>query len=258
MIPYIVIPPLELGGLITFQPFGTLVVMGSLVGYAVGCWHAVSVGLDRREMRTLILWVLVLSFVFAHWVSMLLYYPDVVLRRPLILVSFHLSLSSYGGFLGAAVGVALYWACYRHKTRLSPWKVGDAIAVGWTAGWFFGRLGCTIAHDHPGRRTDFFLAVRYPDGPRHDLGLYEWLFTIGLMVLVFSLRRKRLPPGRLMGIVCVGYAPVRFLLDFLRVGEKQYFSWLPSQYFSVALLLFGLWVLVTTRKAPVHRGHGKA
>jgi phosphatidylglycerol:prolipoprotein diacylglycerol transferase len=189
---------------------------------------------------------------------MLLYYPDVVWRHPLSLVSFNFSLSSYGGFLGAALGVALYWVCYRHKTRLSPWKAGDAIAVGWSAGWFFGRLGCTIAHDHPGRHTDFFLAVRYPDGPRHDLGFYEWLFTMGLIVLVFSLRRKQLPPGRLMGIVCVCYGPVRFLLDFLRVGEKQYLGWLPSQYFSVVLLLFGLWVLVTTRKTPVYAGPRKA
>jgi phosphatidylglycerol:prolipoprotein diacylglycerol transferase len=251
VIPYITIPPLKLGGFLTLQPFGTLVVIGCLVGYTVACWHAVSVGSDRREIRTLILLVLIVSFIFAHWVSMLLYYPDQVLRRPWLLVSFNLSLSSYGGFLGAALGVALYWACYRRTTQLSPWKVGDAIAIGWTAGWFFGRLGCTVAHDHPGRRTDFFLAVRYPDGSRHDLGLYEWLFTICLLGLVFSIRRKQLPPGRLIGIVCVCYAPVRFLLDFLRVGEKQYFGWLPSQYFSVALLLFGLWTLVMTRKAQV-------
>jgi phosphatidylglycerol---prolipoprotein diacylglyceryl transferase len=248
VIPYITMPPLELGGFLTLQPFGTLVAIGCLVGYRVACWHAVSVGSDRREIRTLILLVLIVGFIFAHWVSMLLYYPDKVLHRPWLLVSFNLSLSSYGGFLGAGLVVALYWACYRHTTQLSPWKVGDAIAVGWTAGWFFGRLGCTIAHDHPGRRTDFFLAVRYPDGPRHDLGLYEWLFTIGLIGLVFSIRRNHPPPGRLLGIVCVCYGPVRFLLDFLRVGEKQYFGWLPSQYLSVALLLFGLWVLVVTRK----------
>jgi phosphatidylglycerol:prolipoprotein diacylglycerol transferase len=118
-------------------------------------------------------------------------------------------------------------------------------------GWYFGRLGCTLAHDHLGGYTDFMLAVHFPDGPRHDLGWYEWLYTVGLTLLVFCIRRKPVSPGVLVGLVSCAYAPVRFGLDFLRVEDIRYGGLTPGQYFSVALLVFGIRVLVTRRHTRV-------
>ena len=46
----------------------------------------------------------------------------------------------------------------------------------------FGRLGCTLVHDHVGSRSEFLLAIRFPDGARHDLGLYELLYTVAVLV----------------------------------------------------------------------------
>ena len=34
----------------------------------------------------------------------------------------------------------------------------------------FGRMGCSIAHDHPGLESDLWFAVQYPHGGRFDLG----------------------------------------------------------------------------------------
>jgi prolipoprotein diacylglyceryltransferase len=31
-----------------------------------------------------------------------------------------------------------------------------------------GRLGCALAHEHPGRLSKSWLAVRYPGGARYD------------------------------------------------------------------------------------------
>jgi phosphatidylglycerol:prolipoprotein diacylglycerol transferase len=128
--------------------------------------------------------------------------------------------------------------------------------LGLAVGWFFGRLGCSIVHDHPGLPSDFILAVQYPTGPRHDLGFYEWLFTIGLIVLLLMLRRRGLPAGMLTGVVCVLYAPVRFMLDFLRVGDRLYYGFTPGQYLAVVMLIAGVAVLMRAcgkqRKAPEH------
>ena len=250
MVPYLDVAPLRLGGFLTLQPFGVLVVIGCVVGYAVGRWHAGRVGVDPQVFRRLTLWILVPAFLLAHWVSLLAYYPGAVWQDPLSLLRIHTSLSSAGGLLGAALGAVSYWALYGHHTGLSLRTAGDAVAVGWTVGWFFGRLGCTLAHDHPGLPSDFWLAVPYPDGPRHDLGLYEWLYTIGLNLLVFAIRGRPLPPGTLMGLVAVGYAPGRLLLDYLRAADIRYAGWTPGQYFSVALLLFGLWMLASRRNTP--------
>lgn len=250
MIPYIDIPPIRLGNVLTFQPFGVLVATGCVVGYLVGRWHAKSVGLDLTNFRRLVCWMLVPAFLVAHWVSMLLYFPAHVWHNPASLLTINASLSSYGGFLGAVLGAFGYWQLYGKKVHLPLGPTADAAVIGWLAGWFFGRLGCTVAHDHPGIPSDFILAVNYPDGLRHDLGFYEWLYTIGLNIFILSMRRRSLPPGTIVGLVSVYYAPVRFFLDFLRVVDKRYLGLTPGQYFSIVLLFVGIWILATARKRP--------
>lgn len=96
------------------------------------------------------------------------------------------------------------------------------------------------------RSARISVVVQFPERPRHDLGLYEWLYTIGLNLLIFfSARRRQLPPGTLLGLMSVCYAPARFLLDYLRAVYIRYGGWTPGQYFSVVLLGFGLWVLTS-------------
>jgi len=241
MLPYVTIPPLRFGSWLTLQPFGTLVVIGCLVGYLVGRWHIKQVGLDPQAFRRLTLWVLGAAFLGSYWAALLCYYPEhaaPTLVRPWRLLAVDATMSSYGGFFGAVMGALLYW----RRTSLPRWEYADALVLAWAVGWFFGRLSCTLVHDHPGLSSTFFLAVQFPDGPRHDLGLYECLCTIGLNVLVWSRRGKALPPGALVGMVSMCYAPMRFLLDFLRVDEPHYVGLTPGQHFSVALLLVGLWV----------------
>jgi prolipoprotein diacylglyceryltransferase len=40
------------------------------------------------------------------------------------------------------------------------------------------------------------------------------------------------------------YAPVRFFLDSLRVSDPLYWGFTPGQYFSVALFLLGVFLLI--------------
>ena len=176
------------------------------------------------------------GFLSAHVTSMVLYYPGELIDRPLTILTIGSSMSSYGGFFGGA-GAAVF---YLRKRGLPMLPYSDTLVMGLLSGWFFGRLGCSIVHDHPGIPSEFFLAVRFPGGLRHDLGLYEWLFTIVLLVIAVSVRPWKLRPGMLTGILCVLYAPVRFMLDFLRAEDMLYAGLTPGQYFSVLLFCFGL------------------
>jgi phosphatidylglycerol:prolipoprotein diacylglycerol transferase len=244
MIPYIEIPPLMIWGPIAIQPFGVLVLTGCIVGFLVARRYAGSRGLAQDRFFELAIWVLVLGFTLSHLVSMLLYFPETVRSRPISLINLAGSMSSFGGFFGGGFGAIIYLKI----NKLPVLEYGDASLVGLVVGWFFGRLGCTIAHDHPGIHSDFFLAVKYPGGARHDLGFYEWLFTIGLIVVLIFIRRAGLPPGAIIGAVFILYAPVRFLLDFLRVGDKLYFGLTPGQYFSVILIPLGVFFLLKAYK----------
>src|SRR5690606_28083634 len=128
--------------------------------------------------------------------------------------STYLGLSSYGGFIGAMLGLLLWKA----RRKLSLIAVGEAACFAFPFGWFFGRLGCFTVHDHPGKVTDFFLAVdEYQVGvppfeARHDLGLYEVFWSAGVIALFLFLSRKRRLRGTYMALLPILYAPVRFFL----------------------------------------------
>lgn len=241
MLPYIEIPPLKIGTWLSLQPFGILVVAGCIIGWLVTLREARLRGLDTDVVEGVAFWSLLIGFPMASVFDVLFYHPQLLRAEPLALLKFWKYMSSYGGFIGGALG-ALGYLAIRRKPIL-PYL--DCLAVGLTVGWLFGRLGCSIVHDHPGVHTDFILGVRFPDGVRHDLGLYEWLYTILMLVILYAIPRWRLPPGATLTLVCLLYAPVRFLLDFLRAGDQLYWGLTPGQYASALATAASLLLLLT-------------
>jgi phosphatidylglycerol:prolipoprotein diacylglycerol transferase len=205
---------LPLVGTISINWFGILVAVGVLVGDRIVTVQGAKRGLDDHDVKYLNARIVIGGFLMAHWVSVIFYFPERIREHPSILVNFWSGLSSFGGFLGALL--AFLYFTRRHKIAALPYA--DAVALGLAVGWIFGRTGCFTAHDHPGRHTDFFLAVRYPDGPRHDLGLDELLFTLVITAVLFLYARKPRVPGRVIGLFAVMYAPVR-AMNSGRVGS---------------------------------------
>lgn len=239
MIPYIEIPPLSLGGYVLVQPFGLLVALACIVGWWATQREAAARGLDPRIVDGMAFWALAIGFPCASLFDVIFYYPHLIWTDPTALLRFWDYMSSYGGFIGGAAGAIVFLRMRGQK--LLPYL--DVLAMGITVGWFFGRLGCTIVHDHPGALTDFVLGVRFPDGVRHDLGFYEWLYTIFMLVVLYALPRSRMPAGAVAAVVLVLYAPIRFLMDFLRVADATYFGLTPGQYASLAAGLVGVAIL---------------
>ena len=239
-----------MGNVLAIQPFGVLVAIGVLVGAWQAGRFADRNGLDRRETGDLVTYAVVVGFLSGYFLNGLLYEREAlmhVLRNPSEFFSTWLGLSSYGGFFGGIAGCFL-WK-WRRKLPLLPYA--NAVCFGLPFGWFFGRMGCFVVHDHPGRVTDFPLAVadyRFgaePYLPRHDLGFYEMIYA-GLIVLTFLwLDRRRRVSGFYVALLPIFYSPVRFFLDFLRAaplegGDVRYAGLTPAQWSSVAMLLIGL------------------
>ena len=249
MIPYIDFKLFEFAGL-PIHMFGVLVATGVIVGDRITVREGAKRGLDPRDIRYLNARMVIGGFIMAHLVSVVFYFPERIKENPLVLLNLWSGLSSFGGFLGAAI-TYLYLS---RKENIPSLPYADAVALGLSIGWIFGRLGCTTAHDHPGRHTDFFLAVKYPDGPRHDLGLYELLFTIALTVFLHRYARKPRPAGRLIGLFALLYAPVRFGLDFLRATDvsrpdERYAGLTPAQWACLGAFAVGLWLI--RRSSPL-------
>jgi phosphatidylglycerol:prolipoprotein diacylglycerol transferase len=280
MIPYIHVPDLHLGPL-PLHPFGILVATGVLVGSSVATRRARSLGFDLVKLNSFVTWMLVSGFVLSHVLDDLFYHWDEVVKRPWALAMPWEGLSSFGGFVGALVGIVL-WKYFviedrraRLRTRPQPiLALADLILSVFPIGWMFGRAGCSTVHDHPGARTtaDTLLAVAYPlrlgDGtvtkfgfiefihghdPRFDLGLLELMFTV-IVAACFALTwRRRLAVGTYVVASALAYAPVRFAMDFLRIpqgegGDTRYANMTPAQWSCIALFAYGLFMLAYMRR----------
>ncbi len=252
-LPYFGLPPIDL----RFVGLGRLDWFAVLVFLAIvaGVWvydRAVARGgdVDRKTARALPEIVILGGFVGAHLVHVLAYHPELMRDDPWALLKIWAGISSVGGFAGATLAG---WILLRtRRQRFAPYA--DRLVVGLTAGWIFGRLGCATAHDHPGRLTEFVLGVAYPDGVRHDLGLYELLFTVLVLVpLVAVLTRRPWRTGTVTGWWLAVYGTARFGLDVLRATDRsfvdaRYLGLTPAQYVSAAMVVVGVATLLVARR----------
>ncbi len=178
-IPYIHVPD---PGFI--HPFGILVATGVLIGIWLATKRARSLHYDLDRLNSFITWMLVCGFIGGHMLDEIFYHPKEVLEEPWSLLMLWRSLSSFGGFLGAFIGILLWKYYYfeskfpghawfgwvgriRRRDAVQPiLPFADLILSVFPVAWVFGRMGCSSVHDHPGALAakGAFLSVEYPRG----------------------------------------------------------------------------------------------
>jgi phosphatidylglycerol:prolipoprotein diacylglycerol transferase len=233
--------------------FGVLVALGVIVGDRIVVMQGRRRGLDASDVKYMNARIVLYGFLMAHLVSVIFYYPERIREDWRVLYNPFAGLSSFGGFLGAF----LAFMFFTKKAEISRLRYADSVALGLSVGWIFGRTGCFTAHDHPGRHVSasFFLSVNYPDGPRIDLGLYELLFTIVMTAILFTYNKKLRPPGRMIALAALMYAPARFLLDFFRATDvarpdQRYLGLTPAQWACLATAALGVHLWRLAGRAP--------
>jgi phosphatidylglycerol:prolipoprotein diacylglycerol transferase len=238
-------------GLFQFNVWSVAVPGAIVSGYWFALRRAREARLDTDEFESALEWAVGGGLVISHIVEVLLYQPErLKLEGVLTLFKFWAGLSSFGGFFGAAVMLTIFFRVLRKR---SWWLEADLIMQGLVVAWIFGRLGCTLAGDHPGPRTDVAWAYPYPDGPRHNMGMYELLFTLLLLFPANLILHRRKPPvGSYIAMNCLLYGAGRFALDFARATDRadsdpRYFGLTLGQYCSLAVFLFGVIVAVMAR-----------
>ncbi len=279
MIPYFDVPVIHLGP-VPLHGFGLLVATGFLVGGQVAMARARKVGLDPDVINRLIGWLVLGTFVGGHVGYGLMYAPAEYFADPVKFLKVWEGLSSFGGFV-ACVPISI-WFFKKNNLPVLPYL--DCIAYGLTVGWFFGRMGCTVAHDHPGTDGGSFPLAIYcrpveghtlnlpefmlgdhgrgaPWGPcaddpkvntAHDMGFYEALWSIGMFGVFWVLDRVPRRPGLYPLLLGTAYGPVRFMMDFLRpeVTDDRYLGFTPGQYWSVIFFFVCSYFLVKMLKQP--------
>ncbi len=266
LIPWFEIPVFELGPL-ELHGFGILVALGFVFGGQAAIRRADRMGLQGEAINRLITWLVIGTFVGGHVGYGLMYKPEEYLSDPIQFLYVWQGLSSFGGFL-VCVPLAIW---FFRKEKLHVWSYMDCLAYGMALGWFLGRMGCFVAHDHPGSETDFFLGVWcrpveghildlpgwmvYGDGQGmapwgpcidhpsinavHDTGLYEALWSLGMFGIFNYMDQRAWKPGTFVLALGLAYGPTRFMLDSLRpeYSDPPVLGLTPAQWWAAVLTI---------------------
>lgn len=272
--------PEILGTELPLDPWAILVCLGFVVGLEIARARAIRFGLDVRDIVDGAVFTVLMGFVVAHIVTVVGYFPE-RMRIPectagdmdacydgvMSILRVWDGFSSTGGFIGAVIGAWLFYNVIRPRAAL---RHADIITYGFPFGWFFGRLGCASVHDHIGRETTFPLAMNfdwglrdfywvagdpqpYVSGIRHELGMYEAAYMLVVMGIFYALGRVDRPPGFFLAWFAILYAPVRFVLDFLRNNDldhqdARYYALTPAQYGMIVMFIAGIAMLVVVQR----------
>lgn len=251
MLPNLYIPSLTVYGPIQIHPFGVLVAIALIVGYHLAMARAAKAGLDTKIFADMGIWAVVIGFVVSHLFWAFFYNFPRVMENPVILLTVWEGISSYGGFFGGTFGAWLFLK----RRGIDSLPFLEAAAFGFVPGWVIARMGCTVAFDHPGRTTSFFLGMADRAGVvRHNLGFYEMLWTVVITIALYALKDYRPFRGFHIALVFLLYSPVRIFFDSLRVGDQTYWGYTPGQYFSVIVLFVGLLIALKGLKGERRKG----
>jgi phosphatidylglycerol:prolipoprotein diacylglycerol transferase len=276
--PFLLIPwfklepwllPVPWLGELAIQPFGVLAATSIVLGMRLAEWRAEKIGMSSQLVSEFFVRIIAFGLVAAAVLNMVMYEPEKLGEMFHALAGWlglgpksafpYPGLSSFGGFFGGTV-TAIWFARSR---RVSLLALGDIFCFTFPFAWIFARLGCFVVHDHPGIESDLFLAVANYNGEgiaRHDLGLYEVLWSLVMTPVVLWLGRTPRPLGFFTALVPIAYATVRFGLDFLREtpaygGDVRYFGLTPGHYASLAMLVAGLSVALRVAHRRLATAH---
>ncbi len=246
VIPWFELPSLSLGPF-TIQSIGVLAALGILAGVSLATRAARQLGRDPRVINDFAVVGVLSGVVAGHLVHLFFYHPE-ELAEPWRVLTFWQGLSSMGGLAGGVLAAVVFFRLRR--VRLGDYA--DAFALGTAPGWGIARIGCFTVHDHPGVHTDFFLAVQFPDGPRHDLGFYEAILLLSIGAVLWALHRRGVLRGFLLSLLALAYGMGRFLLDFLRASDvayadARYLGLTPAQYAAITLVAYAVWTFTRAR-----------
>jgi len=239
------------------SPFGAIVLAGVTLGGLAMVGTARRYAIATGEALGLAGVLVLVGLIGAHVFDVLCYQrgePGVWLR----VLS---GISLYGALIAVSATTAI-WAQAR---RIELAGLADCVALGVLVAVVVGRIGCALVHDHPGVPTELPIGVDFPNRVvawlglhgaggtvrLHDCGLEELVALLPLGAIAWTLWRRRLRPGVVAVVIALGYAALRFALDFLRLPatEPSHAGLTAGQWASVAMAAVAAFAATTLTAA---------
>lgn len=237
MIPYFPEPVLHAGSL-TIHAFRVLLAAAVVLGGYIMVKRATRLGAGGQLMFDVSRYAIVFGLVGAHIAKLTMDYHAEFAADPTIVLTTSRGLRSIGGLAGGLAGVLVCSLWRRRLSLFQTVRLLDIVAFAMPFALAAGRLGCALVHDHQGLPSQSWLAVRFPDGPRYDLGLIECVFLAAVSALFPVLDRKPRPTGFFVGVFGIIYGVFRIWLDTLHVQPMRFYE-------GAALFLLGVSALTS-------------
>lgn len=200
--------------------YGVIVAAAIGLGIWFGAREAERKGFDKDALFDASLWIVLGGLVGARLFHVLDHWPDEFAANPLrALYVWEGGLAIWGGVAGGVLVLGLL--AWRRGWPLP--RLLDALAPGLVLAQAVGRVACIITGDAVGRPTTgpLGLAYTHPNAMVPQLGvyytpmpLYEIIANLAIFAVLWSLRGKRWPDGRLFLIYLVLYSAMRFGLAY--------------------------------------------
>lgn len=192
--------------------------------------------LDRDQVDSMITYLILGVIVGGRLGYVLFYHLETYVQNPVSIIwVWDGGMAFHGGFLGVVIATLIY--CRFNGVLL--WSSADLIALASGPGLFFGRLANFINAELWGRPTQMPWGVVFPgeraqDCPgvvgecaRHPSQLYEAGlegFLLFLVLVIFACFGSLRRPGVVTGLFLLMYGLSRFVVEFYRVPDPQFFS----------------------------------
>ncbi|MBM4160195.1 MAG: prolipoprotein diacylglyceryl transferase [Ignavibacteria bacterium] len=264
---------LEIGPF-TIYSYGLMLAIGFIVASYLLTVELKRKGLDPNYGSTITLIALVAGVLGAK-ILYLLENWNLFLADPTGMTFSPGGLTFYGGFLFATLSIFLYL----RKKKLRFLTVADAVAPGLLLGYGIARLGCHFAGDGDYGipttlpwATDYSqgtyppslafrnipeIANNYPGGivPDHTLchptPVYELILCAILFWIMWSLRKRLQPHGRMFTLYLVFAGIERFSIEFIRINPRVAMGLTEAQLIAAGLVLIGIagWYVLSKKPA---------
>ncbi len=256
-------------GFVHLKTYGACMAIGFIL-----CWTLIERLSGRKDLSSLLMSLMIsgivgsrIAYVIEHWQTEFAAHPASVIRVD------QGGLMFYGGLI-LAILVFIAWCIFKKE---NPLKLADLLATVVPLGHACGRIGCFFYGCCYGKLSTSPLAIAFP---RHSPAWYEQfqagqisaaasaalpvlptqLFEAAALLLLFTLLmvlRKRLVarPGSVVGAYLVGYAILRFAMEYLRGDPRAAVGpFSISQTISIFMILLGGGLLAYGQKrAHLHR-----
>ena len=154
---------------------------------------------------------------------MIFYNPDYYIKNPSEIIKVW-----NGGmsFHGAVIGIILFNYFFAKINKLNFFLFLDYVSLVAPIGLFFGRIANFMNSELYGKKTEFFLSVKFEsvdEFQRHPSQLYEAFFegVLLFVILVIFFKKFKNQTGVISSLFLIFYSTFRFFVEYFREPDSH-------------------------------------